>query len=81
MLFYGSIKYNIALCDSEMPDIAERLERAARAVHAHDVIESLPDKYETQVFVCECVSVRVCLCAHYIYIYIHMFKCIDISCV
>jgi ABC-type multidrug transport system fused ATPase/permease subunit len=38
VLFYGTIKENIALCDSEIED--EKVEGAARAANAHQFIHT-----------------------------------------
>ncbi len=71
MLFYGTIKENIALCDAEMPD--DKVERAAIAANAHEFIERLPDKYETQVCVCVCECVCVC-------VYVRVCECVYCVC-
>jgi len=46
-LFSGTIASNIRLGDESIDD--ESIRRAARAVHAHQFIERLPDRYETVV--------------------------------
>jgi subfamily B ATP-binding cassette protein MsbA len=46
-LFSGSVRENIAYADPDAP--GERIEAAARAAHAHEFIERLPQGYETLV--------------------------------
>jgi ABC-type multidrug transport system fused ATPase/permease subunit len=47
ILFYGSIADNIAYATPEASQ--EAIERAARAAHAHEFIERMPDGYRTMV--------------------------------
>src|SRR5690606_19077082 len=47
VLFNDTIRYNIAYGNPEAPE--HQVESAARSAHIHDLIQSLPDKYETMV--------------------------------
>jgi ABC-type protease/lipase transport system fused ATPase/permease subunit len=49
-LFCGTVAENIArLGTLSGPDVSERIVRAARLAHAHEMILQLPDGYETQI--------------------------------
>ncbi|HKR33239.1 MAG TPA: type I secretion system permease/ATPase [Steroidobacteraceae bacterium] len=49
-LFSGTVGENIArLCAASGPEASERIVRAARLAHAHEMILQLPDGYETQI--------------------------------
>jgi thiol reductant ABC exporter CydC subunit len=46
-LFDATVRDNLALADAELSD--ERMEAACRAAAIHDVIEALPDGYDTRI--------------------------------
>jgi PrtD family type I secretion system ABC transporter len=49
-LFSGTVAENIArLGTASGPDVSERIVRAARLAHAHEMILQLPDGYDTQI--------------------------------
>lgn len=47
MCFYGTLRENIAYGKLDATD--EEIQRAAKMAHLEQLIESLPDGYETQV--------------------------------
>ncbi len=50
-LFHGSVRENIALgqADANNPDLDQAIKAAAKAAHIAEVIEALPDQYDTHV--------------------------------